>query len=61
MVFVVKKVNKKTYLVRNKFSGASRGERSSYAEAQALATELNKQQRFVGAEFASVSHAGAGK
>jgi hypothetical protein len=54
MVFVVQKVGRKTYLVRNKFSGVTRAERSSHSEAQRLAHQLNRRQEIVGAEQARV-------
>lgn len=61
MVFEVKKVDKKTYEVRNKFSGVSRATRSSYREAQEVANDLNRRQRFEGAEFARVRPSGAAR
>lgn len=57
MVFVVKKAGKKTYEVRNKFSGVVRATRSSYREAQEVANDLNRSQRSQGAEFAGVRSA----
>jgi hypothetical protein len=57
MVFEVKKVDKKTYQVRNKFSGVVRATRSSYRDAQEVANDLNRSQRVEGAEFARVRSA----
>lgn len=57
MVFEVKKVDKKTYEVRNKFSGVVRATRTSYRDAQDVANDLNRSQRVEGAEFARVRSA----
>lgn len=55
---MVKKVDKKTYHVKNKFSGAVKAARSSYSAAQEVANDLNRRQRVEGAEFV---HAGRGR
>lgn len=61
MVFVVKKVNKKTYAVCHRFSGVTKAERSSHAAAERIAAALNKQQAQAGAAFAYVDATWAGK
>lgn len=45
MVYVIRKVDKKTYQVRNKFSGVVKAVRPSYAEAQRVANDLNRDQQ----------------
>lgn len=61
MVFVVKKIDKKTYHVKNKFSGVVKAERSSYSAAQGIANDLNRQQQSAGAEFVHVGGSPRGK
>ena len=60
MVFVIVKVDKKTYQVRNKFSGVVRATRSTYRDAQEVANDLNRRQRQDGAEFMRVRATTAG-
>jgi hypothetical protein len=54
LIFIIKKVDRKTYHVKNKFSGVVRAERSSYSAAQTVANELNRAQSRAGAEYARV-------
>lgn len=61
MIFVVKKIGKKTYHVKNKFNGVVKAERSSYAAAQEVANELNRRQKSEGAEFVHADGARGGK
>lgn len=61
MVFIVKKVGKKSYEIRNKFSGVVKATRSSYSAAQDVANDLNRRQRSEGAEFVTVSAPRGGK
>lgn len=61
MIFVVKKIDKKTYHVKNKFSGVVKAERSSYSAAQEVANDLNRRQQVEGAEFVHVGGARGGK
>jgi len=53
MVFIVKKLDRKTYQVKNKFNGAVKAVRTSYAAAQEVANDLNRQQASTGAEYVS--------
>lgn len=52
MVFVVRKVGKRSYVVKNKFTGGTRAERTSHAEAQRVADRLNRLQERAGASYA---------
>lgn len=61
MVFIVKKVGKGSYEVRNKFSGVVKATRSSYSAAQEVANDLNRRQQRAGAEFVHVSEPRGGK
>lgn len=61
MVFQIKKAGKKTYLVKNKFTGVVRAERSSYAAAQVVANELNRSQAREGATYARTIRAQDGR
>ena len=54
MVFVIKKVDKRTYEVKNKFTDVVRATRSSYRDAQEVANDLNRRQSAEGAEFVRV-------
>lgn len=44
MVYRVVKEGEGSYAVRHKFTNVCKGRRSTHAEAQSLATRLNKQQ-----------------